>query len=246
MAVVLVTGAAGAVGTPVAAALKAAGHDVRGFDRRGGEHVTHAGELTDAAAVDAAVEGCDVVIHLAACPDEADFVTEIVPPNVIGLYRVFDACARFGVRKLAVASSLRAAGRWDGDAPVPVTAAAPGDFYALSKLWAEEMAALYSRRQGLSVVAVRIGWLPRNAGDAERIRKNGGGRNIYLSHDDAGRFFVACVDALLGGLTGCHVLYATSRPFEGRERLDLQPSRDAIGYEPRDVFPEGLSFPFDG
>lgn len=245
MATVLVTGTAGAVGSPVAAALKRAGHAVRGFDRHAGEHVTHVGDLTDAKAIDAAVEGVDVVIHLAACPDVADFVTELVPANVVGLHHVFDACRRFEVRKLAIASSIRAAGHWHGEGPMPTTLAEPRDDYALTKVWAEQMGEMYARQHAMNVIAVRIGWLPRHAQGAAQIRNSGGGANVYLSHDDAGRFFVAAVDGLMKGLDGFHVLYATSRPPDGKDRVDLEPSRRLLGYEPQDVFPQGLAFDFE-
>lgn len=244
MAIVLVTGAAGAIGTPVAAALKAAGHDVRGFDLRAAEHVTHVGDLIDPAAVDAAVDGADAVVHLAAQPDEADFVTELVPPNVIGLYRVFDACQRLNVRKLAVASSIRVSGRPAGDGPVTAEGAAPRDLYALTKLWAEDMAEMHARMQGFGVIAVRIGWLPRDAGGAAFLASRNG-QNAYLSHDDAGRFFTAAVAALLRGLDGYHVVHAMSRPYDEQARTDREAARQLLGYEAQDRFPEGLGFPFD-
>ena len=71
---VLVTGSAGAVGRPVVAALREEGHDVRTFDRHGDADVT--GDLADVDVVDEAVEGCEVVVHLAACPDVAPFAAD--------------------------------------------------------------------------------------------------------------------------------------------------------------------------
>ena len=36
--------------------------------------------------------GADAVIHLAAVPDDAPFLERLVPVNVVGLYRVIEAC----------------------------------------------------------------------------------------------------------------------------------------------------------
>ena len=236
---ILVTGAYGAVGRPVVRALKADGHDVRGFDRDAGEFVTHRGDLTDAAAVREAVEGVEVVIHLAACPDVADFVTELVPANVIGLYHVLEACREAGVKRVSVASTLRVAGR-RGPGTAKVEDRAPRDFYALTKLWAEEMAAMYARRHGMDVLAARIGWLPRHQRAMDDIRRHDGGPAVYLSHDDAGRFFAAFARS---DFKGFRVAYAVSRPPAGvADALDPAAAREAIGYEPRDVFPGGSSF----
>ena len=237
---VLVTGANGAVGRPVVRALKADGHDVRGFDRDAGGFVTHVGDLTDAAAVRAAVEGVEVVVHLAACPDVADFVTELVPANVVGLYRILEACREAGVGRVSVASTLRVAGR-RGPGPATVEDREPRDFYALTKLWAEEMAALFARKHGMSILAARIGWLPRTAPEVDRIREHGGGGPaLYLSHDDAGRFFAAFVRSTFKGF---RVAYAVSRPPAGvADKLDPAPAREAIGHEPRDRFPDGCHF----
>ncbi len=238
---VLVTGTAGAIGCVVARAIANAGHDVRGFDRHAGEHVTHVGDLTDADAVSAAVAGREVVIHLAACPDSADFLSELLPPNVVGLYHVVEACREHGVVRTAIASTMRVAGTWREHAPAPVDLRTPGDFYALTKLWAEDMAAMYARRHAMNLLAVRIGWYVRNAHEAGRMDDRNSQR-IFLSHDDAARFFLACVER---EWTGFHVAYAASRPpADAEPAFDMRPALDLLGYEAQDTFPQGLTFEY--
>src|SRR6185295_3116655 len=90
---VLVTGSTGAIGEPVAQHLLARGHHVRGFARRPSPGLEDyvVGDLNDQDAVRRAVEGMEVVIHLGAYPNPADFLTVLLDPNVRGLFHICDA-----------------------------------------------------------------------------------------------------------------------------------------------------------
>ena len=87
---ILVTGSAGRVGQAVVSELVARGERVRGFDRvpSPGVSDSHVGNLTDLEAVHCAAKGASAVIHLAATPDDADFMSELLPNNIIGIYHV--------------------------------------------------------------------------------------------------------------------------------------------------------------
>ena len=64
MTSILVTGGTGNLGRPTVGQLRAAGHDVRVLSRRPGpDRIT--GDLTSGAGVAAAVDGADVILHLA-------------------------------------------------------------------------------------------------------------------------------------------------------------------------------------
>jgi uronate dehydrogenase len=242
---ILVTGSAGAIGRVIAPALRARGHFVRGFDcvEHGGCDETIAGDIADAAAVDRAVGGCDTLIHLAAEPNDAPFVEKLLQPNVVGLFRVMDAARRLGVKRVVLASSMQVvSGRAVRDRPVRVEdGPAPKNHYALMKVWAEHMGEMYARRYGLEVIAARIGWFVRNSGEARRLMQSKE-YSGYLSHDDAARFFAAAVEATL--TEPFHVLFVLSAN-EGRPAADVATARRVIGYEPRDAFPNGLSFDVD-
>ncbi|MFY1699802.1 MULTISPECIES: NAD-dependent epimerase/dehydratase family protein [unclassified Solwaraspora] len=72
---VLVIGAAGYIGSAVAAAFAAAGHRVSGLQRPGGRPVPRAyravpGDLTDPPSLVAAVDGFDLVVHVGALRDD--------------------------------------------------------------------------------------------------------------------------------------------------------------------------------
>ncbi len=240
---VLVTGSAGGVGTAVCAALARAGHRVTGFDRRLNPAVDTAlvADLMDREAVQGAAEGQDAIVHLAATPDEADFIEELIEPNVRGLYHVCDAARRADVPRLVLTSSVQVVTGHRWDRPVTVDDGPRViNHYALTKLWAENIGEMYARVYGLSVIAARLGWLPRSRPHAEELLASPVGTDVYLSHPDAGRFFAACVEAELEP-SRFEALFATSMPARKR-RIDLSRTATVLGYEPRDTWPEGQPF----
>ena len=93
---VLVTGCAGRIGLAAVEHLLCRYQSVRGFDMfdPGLQHEHFefvCGRVEDAEAVLSAVRGCSVVIHLAACPDDADFDTVLLPCNIKGTVAVLRA-----------------------------------------------------------------------------------------------------------------------------------------------------------
>src|SRR5262245_38586625 len=104
---ILVTGSSGRIGRAVVAELLARRLAVRGFDLVPTANVADmvVGTLTDPAAVSRAMAGVTMLIHLAATPDDADFLKEIVPNNLIGVHHVLEAARDAGVRRMILASS---------------------------------------------------------------------------------------------------------------------------------------------
>jgi len=241
---VLVTGAAGAIGRVVCPELIAQGYAVRGFDRTAppGDLPHVLGDLTDELALAKAMVGIDAVVHLAATPDHADFVDDLLPNNVVGSYRLFEAARVANVRRVVFASTGRVASALDATpAGRPITVADgyhPGDFYALTKCCAELMAEMYAWRHGMSFISARLGWFVRNRKEAELMQSHPNLHDIYLSHRDAVAFFVG---ALAAGPVAFERLFVTSLNG-GASRFDLEPTRVVTGYEPRDTWPEGSSW----
>ena len=106
---ILVTGASGAIGTPVCRHLLSIGHRVRGFSKE--QHPDLQDQIVDDLcnknAVKRAMNGIDIVIHLGAYPNNADFLDVLMEPNVRGLYNVCSAATDTNVKRLVLASSLQ-------------------------------------------------------------------------------------------------------------------------------------------
>jgi nucleoside-diphosphate-sugar epimerase len=241
--VVLVTGSAGRIGQAVVRELKARGRRVRGFDLMptGGADEFAVGDITDARAIAGAMEGVETLIHLAAVPDDDDFLTKLLPNNVVGVYHVLETARRAGVRRLILGSSGQVVWWQRFTGPLPIGAdvpPTPRGWYAFTKVFLEAAGRGLAEGHGLSVVVVRLGWCPRDIGHVEELRRTDWGPDVYLSPGDAGRFFACAVEAPLDFRFG--VFYATSRPVRTIV-CDLRPAKELLGYEPQDRWPEGIS-----
>ena len=115
---VLVTGGTGVVGEPAVRALLARGHAVRLLARRaeddarawpadaGGGVEPFPGDVTDAASIRGAADGCDAVLHLVG--SVAGDEEELERLNVAGTRHVVGEAARAGTPHLVYVSSLGA------------------------------------------------------------------------------------------------------------------------------------------
>lgn len=241
---VLVTGSAGTVGRVATTALLARGHRVRGFDRSASpgleDQVT--GTLADPEAIRKAMSGCSVVIHLAATPDQADYVSDLVPNNLVGPYNILEAARDEGVARVVLASTIRVGKLHDWDRQVVRVAdgLAPHDMYSFTKAAAEVMGEMYARLHGMTILCARFGWVVRNPEEVKMQAQGAWPNGILLSQDDCGRYLVACSEASLKfpTLNRFAAMFVTSKPAD-RAAVDLTEARQVVGYEPQNVWPEG-------
>ncbi len=164
---VLVTGGAGFIGSHLAGSC-ARGGEVRVLDDfssgsrsnlRGVDCEILEGSILDAATVEAAVRGMDVVFHLAALvsvPASCERPVACVERNVIGLLNVLRAAVRAGVGTFVFASSAAVYG---DDPRVPKTedmAPRPRSPYAVTKLDGETYCDLLSSGTAMRTVSLRF------------------------------------------------------------------------------------------
>jgi len=162
----LVTGAAGFVGSQLAGALVAAGHDVAGVDcftdyYDVGEKERNADGL-DMRRVDLVDEplelaGVDGVFHLAGQPGARSFGEAFplyVRRNVLATQRVFEACAAAGIR-VVFSSSSSVYGDAESYPTREEAQPRPLSPYGVTKLACEHLARAYAQSFSLDVVVLR-------------------------------------------------------------------------------------------
>jgi uronate dehydrogenase len=227
VSVIVITGAAGLVGSMLRPRLAAPGRTLRVLDiaplvAGPGEEAIQA-SVADMAAMTAACRGADAVIHLAGIPGEASW-DAILQTNINGGYVAFEAARRAGTPRVIFASSNHAVGFTPRSAfPVPDYAfPAPDTYYGVSKAAVEALAAMYHGRYGLDAICLRIlSCFPRPM----NVRM----LSTWLSPDDAGRLFEACLTVERPGF---RVAFGVSANTRGGW-VSLAEAR-ALGYEPRD------------
>jgi dihydroflavonol-4-reductase len=163
---VLVTGATGFTGGHLARGLTAAGHQVRALVRDGPADVLEnlrtagieltVGDLRDAAHLATAVEGVEVVYHLAAIYRQAGLSAEAYRAvNATAVGELIGQSARAGVRRVVHCSTVGVHGDIEHppaneDAPIR-----PGDIYQRTKVEGEQRAREVGARTGIEVTIAR-------------------------------------------------------------------------------------------
>ncbi|MGE0452076.1 MAG: NAD-dependent epimerase/dehydratase family protein [Vicinamibacteria bacterium] len=194
---IAITGAAGFIGSNLAARLVARGDAVRGLDdlshgsrdnlegtlgRPSFELVE--GSILDPATLDEAFQGAEVVVHLAAgkIPRYTDALDTLVTNGEGGL-QVLRAAVRAKVRRVVLASTSDCYGR---NPEVPFSEESASVIgsphvrrwaYAVSKLFEEQALFAFRERHGLEAVALRLfgGYGPR-----QNVTWWGGPQSVFI------------------------------------------------------------------
>jgi uronate dehydrogenase len=228
---VLITGAAGRIGRTLRVGLKGRYSVLRLLDvvpqepaESGEELVTV--DLNDRAATEAAMDGVDMVVHLAAIPDEAPF-DDILTGNVTTTYSVFEAARRVGVRRVVFASSNHVTGFYPRGEPVgPDDPVRPDSFYGVSKVFGEALGRLYADKYGLEVVCLRIGAFEERPTRPRQL-------SIWLSPRDCVELVRCSLDAPAVGFLIVYGVSANRRSWwkdEAAARLGYRPQDDAEAF----------------
>ncbi|MBC8139406.1 MAG: NAD(P)-dependent oxidoreductase [Fibrella sp.] len=233
---VLLTGASGRIGRTISPLL-AEKLDLRLFDKNdpGDMPGIFVGDLADPDGLVPALDGIETVIHLAAQSTEADFVSVLVPNNIVGLHYLFESAVKAGVKRIVFASTIQAFGNHPHDHTITESdLPRPNSLYGATKAFGETMGRWYHDKYGIEFLAVRIGWflIPDEEHDLALIRERGAHSNIWLSPRDAVQIFTKSVEVPTIGTDGYGIVHAISRPLF--ERMSLAPAKSLLGYEPID------------
>ena len=170
--------------------------------------------------VAALMEGADMVVHFGAIVDEKPFM-ELLGPNFVGSYNVWEAAYQAGARRVVYASSIHAVGMHKKADFIGIDAPhKPDTFYGLAKCFTEDLGSMYWDKRQLESVHLRI----LSAAQVNNSRALGS----WLSYDDLIQLVTRAVDTPSVGFT---VIYGVSN----NDRAPVDNSKAAfLGYRPKD------------
>lgn len=192
MTTLLLTGAAGAIGTTLRSGLR--GHDrIRLLDvaplaRERPDEEVIVGDIVDPDVAREATRGIDTVVHFAGVPREAAW-EPILRNNIAAVYNLFEAARENGVRRMILASSNHVIGyhpvEREVDTGMPPR---PDSRYGVSKVFGEALGRLYADKHGIGVACLRIGSFRPRPENARQLA-------TWISPRDMTQLVQRCIDA---------------------------------------------------
>lgn len=179
---VLVTGAAGGIGTHLRRLLPPIYPDLVLSDIKMPANLKPTekfiqADVANAAEIDKLCEGVDGIVHLGGISGESSW-EKIHHANIIGCYNLFESARKAGVRRIIFASSNHAVGFYPRSITIPAEVIPrPDSRYGLSKLFGEGLGALYAYKHGIGVTSLRIGNVNEEPIDRRRL-------SIWIRPDD--------------------------------------------------------------
>ncbi|NOX40749.1 MAG: NAD-dependent epimerase/dehydratase family protein [Alphaproteobacteria bacterium] len=232
----LITGAAGSVGTALRPLLRRDFAlvllDTNDLGPLAANERAIKASITDAGAVENAVQDADAILHLAAVHDFDISFEQTLDVNYRGMILLLDAAVRHGVESVIFASSNHGWGYYkvadtplsDRDPP------RPDGWYGIAKLWGEATLTFYAETYGFSATSLRIGNLNDTVPDQHRI-------HMWLSYADMARLVGTIIDRHLPGHRAFFCNSNGPKPFFENSGFDQ------LGFIPRDTPMDHLSDP---
>lgn len=223
---VLITGAAGAIGTALRNGLRADWKHLRLTDARPIRDPTPneepvVGDVADRAALERMMQGVSAVVHLTGVGGDYS-LEDLFRVNMRGVFDVFEAARQAGVGRIVYASSNHAFGCYPIEEVVdPVMPVRPDSLYGAFKACGEVILREYFDRHGIRSVSLRIGTFRALPIDQRSLA-------TWLSPGDV----ALLVDAALRHPDpGCAVING----YSANTRLKVSSMGwDWLGYQPRD------------
>ncbi len=177
-------------------------------------------DLQDFSAIKEVSKSVDMIVHFGAIVDEAPF-PELLGPNFIGSYNIWESGYLNNVKRIIYASSIHAVGMYPKNqligAEVPHR---PDTFYGLAKCFTEDLGKMYFEKRGLESVHLRI----LSCAKVNNSRALG----TWLSYDDLAHLVCRAIDT---PVTGFKIVYGVSN--NDRTPVDNS-SAKFLGYRPKD------------
>lgn len=167
------------------------------------------------------MKGADMAVHFASIPDERPF-EELLGPNYLSSYNVWEAGYRHGVKRVIYASSVHAVGMQENAAGIDTDADhAPDTFYGLAKCFTEDLGKLYWAKRGMESVHLRIF-------SCTKVPQNVRALRTWLSFDDLRQLVERSITTQATGFT---VVYGISN----NDRAPVNNAKATyLGYRPKD------------
>ncbi len=177
-------------------------------------------DLTKLDEMTALMKGADMVVHFGAIGDEAPF-EQILGPNIIGAYNVWEAAFQNGVKRVVYASSIHAVGMYPKTEFIGVDVPhRPDTFYGLAKCFAEDLGRMYWEKRQIEAVCLRI----LSCAKVSNARALGS----WLSYDDLVHLVTRAVDTPIVGFS---IVYGVSN--NDRAPVD-NTAAQFLAYRPKD------------
>lgn len=224
---ILLTGASGNLGRALAPALARHGWTLRltdiapfpdplppgaGFTRL---------DLNEGVPLLRLAEGCGTILHFGGVSTDRPF-EEVMGPNLMGLYHIYEAARREKAR-VVFASSNHSIGFHERDTVLDAESAfRPDSFYGLSKAFGELMGRMYWDKHGVENVNIRIGSSFPEPIDARMLAS-------WLSYADLVRMMERCI---LAEAVGHSVIWGASA--NTRMTWWRRDHRARLGWAPQD------------
>ena len=201
-------------------------------------------DLTDFDAVQQAMAGIEVVVHLAADADGRSWES-VLNNNIIGAHNVFEVARLAGVKRVIYASSNQVVfGYWRDEMYQGLRSQSPEKIdpksfqridhtqptrplndYACSKVFGEGLAHMYAYAHGMSCICLRIGWVL-----AEDKLPHPSVRFIWSSQRDCIQLIERCINA--PDTLRFDIFFGQSD--NALNFVDIQHAKDVLGYAPQD------------
>ena len=223
---VLITGAAGAIGTALRTGLRSTWRhlrltDIRPLPNLANNEEAIVADIADRAALERMMQGVRAVVHLAGVL--GDYTLEdLFRVNARGLFDVFETARLANVERIVFASSNHAFGCYPITERVsPALPPRPDSLYGAFKVWGETLLRTYYDRLGIRSVSLRIGTFRAEPIDQRSLA-------TWLSPADVAQL----VDlSLRHPDPGCLIVNG----YSNNTRLKTHdPNWATLGYRPRD------------